>query len=157
MKDIKGYEGLYAITEDGKVWSYKSKKFLKNRNYHGYYGVVLYKDKQPDVRLIHRLVGEAYIPNPDNYPVLNHKDECKTNNCVSNLEWCSRSYNVNYGTAIQRANKKKFKPIRCIETGECFESYKAAEEALGIYKGGIANYFHKGQKYVCGYTFEHLN
>lgn len=154
MKDIKGYEGLYAITSCGKVWSYGSMKLLKERNYHGYYGVVLYKNGSSEVKLIHRLVAEAYIPNPDNLPEVNHKDEIKTHNWVNNLEWCTRSYNANYGTAIKRANQKRFKPVKCIENGITYNSFQEAEAALGIYKGGIAGYFHRKQKHVKGYTFE---
>ena len=56
----------------------------------------------------HRLVAMAFIPNPDNLPHVNHKDEDKTNNSFDNLEWCDESYNINYGTCIERANKKKF-------------------------------------------------
>ena len=154
MKDIKDYEGLYAITSCGKVWSYRSGFFLKPRWYKGYLGVVLYKDGLPKPKLIHRLVAEAYLPNPDNLRCVNHKDENKTNNVLTNLEWCTYSYNSRYGTAIQRANEKKYKPVRCIETGECFKSYQEAEKALDIYKGGISDYFYRGQKHVKGYSFE---
>lgn len=157
MKDIKDYEGLYAITEDGKVWSYRSKKFLKPRKYNNYLGVVLCKNGIASPVLIHRLVAETYLPNPEALPCVNHKDENKHNNSLNNLEWCTRSYNACYGTAITRANKKKFKKVRCIQTGEIFESQKAAEEALGLWKGAIANYFHRNQEFINGYSFERIS
>lgn len=156
MRDIKGFEGLYAITSCGKVWSYKHKKFLKPNTVNGGYLIYrLYKDKKCYSILAHRLVAESYIPNPDNLEQVNHKDEIKTNNSINNLEWCSRKYNMNYGTARERANKKLFKQVRCIETGQIFESFKLAEKELGLKKGTVANFFNRGKSY-CGYTFEKL-
>ena len=98
MKDIKGYEGKYAITSCGKVYSYFTKKFLKLGNVGVYKSVKL----QGKDFLIHRLVAEAYLDNPDNLPCVNHKDENTTNNCLNNLEWCTYKYNRTYGTAIER-------------------------------------------------------
>ena len=106
MKDIVGYEGLYAITSCGKVWSYRSKIFLKPQtDKDGYLIVGLHKEGQNKTCFIHRLVAEAYIPNPDNLPQVNHKDEVKTNNCLQNLEWCDPKYNTNYGTRIKKIKK----------------------------------------------------
>ena len=108
MKDVVGYEGLYAVTSCGKVWSYRNEKFLKPRdNGNGYLFVNLYKNGGYKPKQIHRLVAEAYIPNPDNLPQVNHKDENKANNCLQNLEWCDAKYNSNYGTR----NEKIKKPI----------------------------------------------
>ena len=113
MKDIIGYEGQYAVTEDGKVWSYKTKRFLVtsvHRN--GYIKVSLWKNNKQKTYFMHRLVAEAFIPNPDNLPQVNHKDENKTNNCVSNLEWCTHKYNNNYGSkrdATKGVNNPKAK------------------------------------------------
>lgn len=112
MKDIKGYEGLYAITSCGKVWSYISNKFLKQKiDKDGYCTVNLYKDKKRKTKKIHRLVAEAYLENPNNLPEVNHKDEIKTNNSIQNLEWCSTKYNRQYGTRIQRATEKTRKKL----------------------------------------------
>lgn len=119
MKEIKGYEGLYAITSCGRVWSYRSKKFLKPRiKKNGYCDVILYKDKIPKTFSVHRLVAEAYIPNPDNLPCVNHKDEVKTHNWINNLEWCSIAYNNTYGTRTERAKQTMNKKNRCVETKE---------------------------------------
>lgn len=103
MKDIEGYEGLYAITSCGKVWSYKSKKFLKARyDKDGYISVALRKDGKTKYFFVHRLVAMAYIPNPNNLPEVNHKNEIKSDNNINNLEWCTRKYNANYGTIKER-------------------------------------------------------
>ena len=108
MKDIVGYEGLYAVTSCGKIYSYRRKKFLKpDINASGYLKVGLSKDGQRKKYFIHRLVAEAYIPNPEGLPQVNHKDENTENNCLQNLEWCDPKYNANYGTR----NDKIKKPI----------------------------------------------
>ena len=112
MKDVKGYEGLYAVTSCGKVWSYINEKFLKpGVNNDGYLRVNLYKNGKYKSYAIHRLVAMAYLPNPENLPEINHKDENKTNNCLQNLEWCDRKYNINYGNCIERSSSKHKKPI----------------------------------------------
>ena len=112
MKNIEGYEGLYAITSCGKVWSYKRKKFLTPLvNGNGYMFVNLCKNGKIKNHLIHRLVAEAYIPNPDNLPQVNHKDENKTNNCLQNLEWCDAIYNINYGTRNEKISNSNKIPI----------------------------------------------
>ena len=94
MKDIKNYEGLYAITPEGEVWSYKRKKFLKpGVNQKGYLIVQLFKDGKGKHYKIHRLVAEAYIPNPDNLPQVDHIDNDKTHNYLNNLQWITNRDN----------------------------------------------------------------
>ena len=106
MKDIKGYEGLYAVTPEGEVYSYKRKRFLVPYTVgNGYLYVCLCKNGERKTCYVHRLVAEAYLPNPDNLPQVNHKDENKTNNCLQNLEWCDAKYNNNYGTRIEKIKK----------------------------------------------------
>lgn len=106
MLDVKGYEGLYGVTKDGKVYSYISNKFLKpGVERGGYLCVILCKNGKKKHYKVHRLVAMTYIENPNNYPHINHKDEDKTNNNVSNLEWCTAKYNNNYGTKLKRQAK----------------------------------------------------
>ena len=116
---IKGFEGLYEVStwgnvrsldrwivfKNGKKYFFKG-KILKNRKYNtGYLMIVLYKNGKVKTYSLHRLVAEAFIPNPDNLPCVNHKDEDKTNNYPYNLEWCTVKYNNNYGTRNERAAK----------------------------------------------------
>lgn len=138
MKDIKNYEGIYAITEDGRVWSYKSNKFLRLGYHHsGYLNVRLFKDNVGKSYSVHRLVAEAYISNPNKYPYVNHKDENKTNNSVDNLEWCTAEYNNKYGTRRDRATEKLQKSIYCIELDKVFSNAYEAAEQLNLKRPNI--------------------
>lgn len=119
MKDIPGYEGLYAITSCGRVWSYRHGKFLKDSDSRGYRRVVLSLGNERKAFNIHRLVAEAYLPNPENLPCVNHKDENKSNNSVNNLQWCSILYNNTYNDRhlkcaqkISESRKKYFKKLK---------------------------------------------
>ena len=108
-KDIKGYEGLYQISSYGRVYSFYKKGYLElNLNKYGYLHVGLYREGKRKVYKVHRLVAQTFILNPNNYPEVNHKDENKINNYISNLEWCTHQYNNFYGTKnIRQSNKSK--------------------------------------------------
>ena len=133
--DIEGYEGLYQISNKGRVKSlYKgSERILKPLdNGREYLRAHLTKENTSKHIRIHRLVAQAFIPNPHNLPEINHKDENKKNNCVENLEWCDRRYNVNYGTRNERVSRKIFQYSK---SGEFIREWKSAEEVkrvLGI-------------------------
>lgn len=143
MKDIEGYEGEYAITSCGKVWSYRTKKFMKPCLNKGYYKVNLSHNGKTINKYIHILVAKAYLNNPNNYNQVNHKNECITDNYVQNLEWCSAKYNVNYGTRNQRVKisnqQTQGNRVRCIETGETYASYQEASRKTGINATCIGN------------------
>ena len=141
-KDIEGYEGLYQISNLGNVKSmnYRGQGYEKNltpkKNNYGRLWVELRKDGEKKQFLIHRLVGFAFIPNPDNLPQINHMDENPQNNCVDNLEWCTGLYNVRYyferhpGVARERKTplrrKRKIdKPIAQMSiTGEAIKIWR---------------------------------
>lgn len=95
---------------------------------HGYADIQLTKNKKITWFRLHRLVAEAFIPNPDSLPLVNHKDENPLNNKVSNLEWCTYKHNNNYGTRNKRISEKHInnkiscRPVICVETNVKYES-----------------------------------
>lgn len=105
-KDVIGYEGLYVVSDTGEVKNVQTKRELKQGRSQGYCYVILSKDKIKKFKQVHRLVAEAFIDNPMKYPIINHKDENKENNCVENLEWCSYSYNNTYNNGAKKRGIK---------------------------------------------------
>ena len=157
MKPIPNYEGLYSITEDGKVWSHRRKRFLKPyAAKDGYPMVALSKNNKQLQAYIHRLVAITYIPNPHGYTDVNHKDEVKSHNWVDNLEWCSRSYNINYGTANTRRgaviSEKNSKPVYCVELDKTFPSETAVFQELKIH---VNNVLRGNAKTAGGYHWQY--
>ena len=126
---IKGYEGLYEVSDKGRVKSvgYGKERILKpGRNSRGYLQFCLWKNGEQKMYLVHRLVAQTFIPNPDNLPEVNHKDEDKENNSVQNLEWCDRKYNLNFGTRAQRQSEKCSKPVlQYTKSGEFVREWKS--------------------------------
>ena len=170
-KDIKDYEGLYQVSNLGRVKSLDKYVRSKNNSFalkkgrilkssvtkRGYKKVGLWKNGVKWY-LIHRLVAQAFIQNPNKYPQVNHINEIKTDNRVDNLEWCDQKYNVNYGTARERiiekqTNGKYSKPVLQINknTNEViaeFPSINEVQRQLGFRISNISEccnggYFHK--------------
>lgn len=110
-KPIKNYEGLYEISNYGRIKN-KNNNIIAIWNNKHYYYVTLHKNKNKENFLLHRLVAEHFIDNPNNYPCINHKNEVKTDNRVENLEWCTPKYNSNYGTIKERISKKNSKKVK---------------------------------------------
>lgn len=116
-KNIKEYEGLYQASNLGRIKSLPRntahERIMKQReDKGGYLFLSLTKNGIPKTFKCHRLVAETFISNPHNLPEVNHKKEFeKYNNTVENLEWCTRKYNANYGTASNRTHKKQMKKV----------------------------------------------
>lgn len=135
-KPIKDYEGLYEVSNYGNVRSlFRYKKQLKlELTKNGYLRIMLCKNKKRKRYLIHRLVAEAFIPNPNNLPQVNHRDENPKNNCVDNLEWCSHEYNCNYGNRNKRIiEKSKIKIVQLDKNNNCIKIWNSIKEASEFY------------------------
>lgn len=173
---VRDFEGLYEVSSLGRVRSVDRWKKYKgsdtkqarvngrilcqDKTAAGYYLVTLCRDGVHYHCSVHRLVAEAFVPNPDNLPQVNHKDECKTNNTPSNLEWCDRIYNTNYGTGIHRSSSKKRKPIEQLTIDgrhvAYFNSLVEATETNGMRRFGIINVCKGRQKTAYGYQWRYV-
>lgn len=147
-KDIKGYEGLYQVSNYGRVKrKYNNGKIrilkpISTNN--GYLRVSLSKNSVNNTYFVHRLVAQAFILNPENKPEVNHIDGDKTNNKIENLEWCTRSENIQHAfyTGLNQIDpaligKSSSKPVRCITTNIVYDSTMDVERRLGINHSNI--------------------
>ena len=118
----------------------------------GYRYVTFRKDGKQYTLKVHRLVAKAFIPNPDNLPEVNHKNEDKSNNSVENLEWCSTQYNHEYGTRTLRCGRS----IRCVETEEKYPGAKWAAKEKGLDPSTITKCCKNPNRTCGGYHWEYV-
>lgn len=176
-KDIKGYEGLYQVSNLGRIKGLKRKvkspqgssgfRTIKEKiliphiSNRGYAVVNLSKDNIKVLRSIHGLVCDAFLENPNNYHCINHKDENKLNNCVNNLEWCTTRYNNLYNNKIDRLTKARMKKIVQIDNDnkaiKIWESSKTVGDALGISNTLITRCCRERGKTAGGYKWKYAD
>lgn len=173
-KDVLHYEGLYEVSNFGRVRNKETKKIKEQiSNYNrksdkgGYMTVELWKNNQGKKEYVHRLVALAFVPNPDNLPQVNHKDEVKTNNVPENLEWCDCKYNNNYGTKTERQiesflrNGKKCTRVGKVDSNgniiATYRSMREAERKNNLANGVIHAYFKYGFKECGGFQWIKIN
>ena len=138
-KDIKGYEGLYQVSNLGRVKRLvgkgcKQERLLKpHKNNGGYLKVSLSKNGEIKKPYLHRLVMETYCPCENMKDLqVNHKSEIKTDNSLNNLEWCDAKYNANYGTRNERSAAARSKAVRCLDDKKLYPSLVEVEKQTGI-------------------------
>lgn len=174
-KDVVGYEGFYQVSNLGRVKSlidcngkYRELILKPNKNPLKYEIVTLSVNGVSKRKSLHRVVAEAFIPNPNNLPFINHKDEVPFNNRVDNLEWCNQSYNVNYGnrnkkvinSLINNSRKTRPRPVIRIDANgnrKKYESIHSAARDVGGNIGGIWEAASGRIKHSRGYKWEFLD
>ncbi len=165
---IAGYEGLYEISDQGRVRSLDYRctgriQVLKPGMYGGgYLQVGLCKNGKREHYKVHRLVAEAFLANAEGLPEVNHRDENKQNNCVDNLEWCDRRHNINHGTRTARQAAAKSKPVQQFSKDgrliAVWPSATEAEQATGVHQSHINQccngrpHYHTAGGYVWKYA-----
>ena len=165
FKDIKDYEGLYQVSNFGRVKSLNymhtgKEHILKlNKTKFGYLLVCLYKDGKKKWFAVHRLVASTFIENPENLPCVNHRNEIKSDNRVENLEYCTTAYNNSFGTRLKRASEHKCKKVlQYTKSGEFIREWKSIIEVnkeLGYSTGNISSCCLKKLKSAYGYIWRH--
>lgn len=156
-RTIHGYGGQYQVSDQGRVRSLKfgKERILKPiRHLSGYLNVSLCKNREHKMYKVHRLVAQAFIPNPDNLPQVNHKDENKENNSVQNLEWCDAKYNINYGTRNQRYSKPV---LQYTKSGAFVKEWKSAMDVqrnLGYHQQHISHCCNGKRKSANGFVWK---
>lgn len=163
-RDVVGYEGLYQISNLGQVRNVKTGKIRAQQNGDGGYKFVILHDskggRRPLTKGIHRLMAEAFIPNPDNKPCVNHKDENTSNNTLDNLEWVTYQENNVYGTRLERAAEAEFDKgktvYRFTKSGELIDSFPSLSTAarfLGVHVAHISHCCLGERKSAYGYKW----
>lgn len=177
-RDIPGYEGFYQASSLGKIRSVDHVAFCNyDRNYkrtvkgkilspttnrYGYSMICMSVEGKIMNKSVHQLVALAFLPNPNNFDQINHKNEIKTDNRPENLEWCDAKYNANYGTKNKRTIKNRTGKTSCIAvcctdkngTPFCFSSIAEASRQTGVYYGCIRDCLYGKQKTAGGYIWK---
>lgn len=164
-KDIEEYEGIYQVSNLGRVKSvdrldgsnHRLKGKIKSTSIrpNGYENVILFKNSKRKGHSVHRLVAQAFISNTDNKPEVNHIDENKTNNQASNLEWVTAKENMNHGTRTHKVMLKMSKKVYCFETDKTYINARYASEELGVSRKSICDICLGKYKQAKGYTFRY--
>ena len=165
-RDIKGYVGLYEISDKGRVASFSRKYAHKetiilapNISDRGYALVTLCKNGKTKHFQVHRLVAEAFIDNPKNKPQVNHIDGNHLNNCKENLEWVTAQENIKHKYDVLKYTSPTRKAVRCVETGVVYESISAAADMNGVSVGSLSGVLNGGygRKTLGGLHWEYAN
>ena len=161
-KPVVGFEEYYLVSDGGQVWSlYRHKTLIPAIDRYGYEKVALWKDNKSHTRTVHRLVAQAFVPNPNNLTTVNHINEDKTDNRAANLEWLSIADNVNHGTRNERMADTKSKcPVERISPDGGVVIYKGVKDAwrkTGITRSCISLCCKNIRKTAGGYKWRYCD
>lgn len=172
-KDVEGYEGIYQISNWGRVKSLSRERYNGHGYYvvgdkirklmlseKGYYLVMLTKNNTSKNYRVHRLVAKHFIPNINNYPIINHIDEIKTNNHVNNLEWCTQNQNLNHGNARLNQSKGQNIPVlQCDLYGNVIRRYDSMIDTRqdGFSNSGVGRCCSGERKSHKGFIWRYAN
>jgi hypothetical protein len=165
-KDIQGYEGIYQVSNLGRVKRFKYigktqvNQVLKGSLQRTKYINITLFGKEKKAYPIHRLVAQAFIPNPNNYPIINHIDENPSNNAAKNLEWCTYAYNNTYGLGMKNRIKTHSRKVFQYTTGynlvKVWENAKQAEKEGGFKTSNIHQCCNGEKKTHRGFIWSHI-
>ena len=127
-RDVKDYEGCYQVSNYGRIKSYKNNLILKQRVYAKYLYVCLCHNNKKEMKRVHRLVAQAFLPNPNNLPQVNHKDGNRENNNVNNLEWVTASQNIIHGYKMNLCYANEKKVLQYDLKGNLIKEWKSTME-----------------------------
>ena len=160
--DIKGFEGLYKVSNMGRIMSHHGRCpriLIPKRTSTGYLNITLCKNGISYYYKVHRLVALHFIPNPHGYLEVNHRNEIKSDNRVENLEWCTRSYNVNFGDRIAKQKAKVSHPVYQVDSdGYTVGFYNSIADAVRktkIFHSSIRACCNQKRKTAGGYSWKY--
>lgn len=156
-REVVGFNS-YEVSNYGRIRNSITRRILKTSlNTYGYqhFSVRVGENIKRKYLTVHRVVAEAFIPNLNNYPQVNHKNGVKTDNRIENLEWCSVSENRKHAHRVGLWKSKREVPVLCVETGKTFRSMQEASRECGFFEGSISQSVRKGHS-CYGYHFVRL-
>lgn len=150
-RDVQGYEGLYQVSDLGRVRNKRQRILSAHLNGSGYVQTTLSKGGRREYPLVHRLIALAFVPNPEGKPQINHKNGTKTDNRPDNLEWCTMGENLAHRHRVLGQIGGRAKPVVCVDTEQSYASAVEAAKALGVSAAGVTRCCRGEQKTTKNY------
>lgn len=157
-RPVKGFEEQYLVSDDGRIYSLVKKRLRATPLHKGYPIVMLYKNDghRGYTKQVHRIVAEAFIPNPDGKRTVNHINGDRSDNRVENLEWASYREQIEHRFNILKSTKTSNRPVLCLDTGETFASISEAAQKKKSSRSRIWDVCNGNKKHAGGFRWKYL-